>query len=145
MIVKCINTTGALLPSASLFDGYGITADTSWDISPEKEYCVFAITNLRGFNYYYILEDGRQDAPSLVPSLLFETVDNSIPEGWSYEQESQGDQVEDFYFMIASKEWIDDPMFLEKLFDNEPVECEMFKAQIEACERNMAKRKGNCP
>lgn len=141
MIVKCINTTGASLPSESLFDGYGITADASWDISPGKEYCVFAITNLRGFNYYYILEDGRQDAPSLVPSLLFETVDNSIPADWSYRQESRGEKVEDFYFMIASKEWIDDPAFLEKLFDDEPAECEIFKAQIKECERNMAKRK----
>jgi hypothetical protein len=129
MQVKCIGNRGNLLPEGQKDAQIGITDASSWDIQAGTLYDVYGITLFRGYTYYYVLEEGRNDAPSMIPALLFEIVDHRIPADWSYNQFNQGPSADRFSFLMGPQIWIDDPMFLENLIDGDPDAEAVFRRQ----------------
>lgn len=130
MIVKCIDSTGAVLPEEFWNASYGITRDTRYDLTVGETYLVLAITNLLGYNFFYVLEDGVTAGPTLVPSLLFEVVDGRMSRHWQYKQRLDGPGLSSYFFMIGFPEWIEDGVFLENLIDGLAPEVSRFNEQL---------------
>lgn len=95
-----------------------------------KNYLVLAVTNLLGYNFFYVLEDGVSDSPSLVPSLLFKVVDGRLSRHWQYRQQVRGDDVQGYFYMLSFPEWSNEGMFLENLIDGMAPEVSRFKEQL---------------
>jgi hypothetical protein len=129
MRVKCIGNRGNLLPSGQKDPQIGITDASTWDVQAGGLYDVFGITLFRGYTYYYVLEEGREDAPSMVPALLFEIVDHRLPADWAYNQFNLGTTPDRFSFLLGPRIWIDEPMFLENLIDGEAEAESVFRQQ----------------
>lgn len=134
MIVKCIANVGDALPEACRHPDYGLTRDTRYDLTVGKEYLVLAITNLLGYNFFYVLEDDVDDAPALVPAPLFEVVDGRISRHWQYRQDIRGEHLQDFFYMLSFPEWVEDGPFLENLIDGAGEEVEIFQRQLRRLE-----------
>lgn len=138
MIVECIASTGAALPEEFCNASYGITRTTRYDLTVGETYLVLAITNLLGYNFFYVLEDGVEDRPTLVPSLLFEVVDARMSRHWKYKQQLDGQRLSDYFFLIACPEWIEDSLFLENLIDGLSPQVSRFNEQLKMLREEFA-------
>lgn len=137
MIVRCIETTGDALPSASRDPLQGIDMDTVFAVSQEREYPVYAVTVLLGITWYYVMDDDRHPWPTWVPAPLFDVVDGSLPSSWrlGYFRFARDDQ----YPILSFPEWAQDHQFYERLVDGDPVAVEVFshrRVEVEALPRN---------
>jgi hypothetical protein len=130
MMVRCVSSSGRILPEEFCNTQYGITRSTRYNLTEGRIYLVLAITNIIGYNFFYILEDGATDNPTPVPSPLFEIVDGRMSRHWKYQQELRGQHLANYFFLIALPEWIEDKMFLENLMDGSPPQVLRFGEQV---------------
>lgn len=117
MIVRCISSSGKMLPPSALDASAGVTAETEFEVSPGQLYPVHAIATNRGIAWYYVPDDVDLPWPTWAPASLFEIVDGSLPESWIAGYFRWPDEERLF---ISFPEWASDHYFYERLVDGDP-------------------------
>jgi len=129
MKVRAIMNTSVGLPD-SLRSGGVVRAREEYAISVGREYVVYAITVADGHIWFYIVDDDQHPWPLWHPGPLFEIVDRRISKHWVFGYQPTKDDILTGSAVpgaeFAFPEWIDEPMFLERLTDNESREAEIF-------------------
>lgn len=124
MIVRCLETTGHVLPIASHDPLQGVDADTVFAVTRGRDYYVYAITVFLGLTWYYLMDDDGHPWPTWVPAPLFDVIDGSLPPSWrvGYFRFSRDNQ----YPILSFPEWAQDHQFYERLVDRDPGAVETF-------------------
>ena len=92
-------------------------SDGQLDLDIGEEYQVYGVVFRDNSPWYYICSDLDSLSLSPYPFELFEISDARLPSYWRFS--SRG--------VVAFEEWANDPTFLERLIDNDPVAMEIFK------------------
>lgn len=124
MIVRCISSTGAVLPVNARDPLLGVDSDTEFPITIGHTYPVYAVTVLLGIAWYYILNDDGQPWPKWTPAPLFDITDGSFPSSWRFGYFRFS--MEDQYPIISFPEWSSDHGFYERLVDGEEEAVQVF-------------------
>lgn len=122
MIVKCIENTGKNLPK-ELVSFHGWNREMEFvKVTIGKEYVVYAIVYIENHPFYMICGDDYDglyvNYPELVPSVLFEVIDNSKSIFWI------SNKTKD----IGFKEIIDDEFFYGNLIEGEEENIKIFSS-----------------
>jgi hypothetical protein len=127
MIVRCIANTGDVLPPASRDPSRGFDVGTEFPVTVGRSYEVFAMTNVVGIAWFYVMDDHGEPWPTWMPSPLFEVVDGRLPSSWQvgYFRFSRDDQ----YPILSFPEWARDHSFYERLVDGEEEAVRVFDSR----------------
>jgi hypothetical protein len=133
MIVRCVRNLADSLPSSTYDSRIGITTGTTFPVTVDRRYAVYAVTVFRGCTWYYILNDDGHAWPTWTPAPLFDITDGSLPASWilGYHRSSREDQNP----MLSFPEWATDHYFYERLVDGDPDTVRVFatrRAEVEA-------------
>lgn len=123
MIVKCIDNKGVNLP-IELFSHYGWHKNMNFEqISIGKPYVVYAIVHLNNIPFYLVcsdIYDGKYITyPSLLPSGLFEIIQNHHSRMWCLKKNSKD---------IGFKEILYDEYFYGNLVEGHENEVRIFQS-----------------
>jgi hypothetical protein len=121
MRVKCNFNTGRSLPDDLIDESWGLNRSTSFPLIECKEYNVYAMTVVKGYIWYYICDETYTFYPVWRPSPLFSLTCPRFSRHWILVYHSE------FTPMIAFRQWIDDPLYYERLVDGEDVAVNVFK------------------
>lgn len=128
MRVRAVANTGAALPDSALREGH-VYSEQLFMLTLGREYVVYAMTVDSGHPWFYIVDDDLHPWPMWHPGPLFELVDGRVSRYWVFgyaprDDDAQGRAVPNAEF--AFPEWIREPMFLDRLTDNEQPEVSVF-------------------
>jgi hypothetical protein len=104
------------------------------EVTEGKEYVVYAVLidpRASWLEWFYIIDDLDLGFPTWYPSCVFEVTDSSLPKIWFYgslwisepKLEGQPRQI-----LLANREWVEDPLFYERLTDGEAEEVRVFES-----------------
>ena len=121
MRVLCEITNVFDLPNPALIERvrkYIRLSDGELNLEKSKEYLVLGIIYRDSFPWCFLCLDDDDDYPTAYPLELFKVVDDKMSSYWrlSYFKNSNGDMEKSFLF----SEWAEDPLFYEKLLDDDP-------------------------
>ena len=122
MIVKCVENTGKNLPK-ELFSYHGWNREMEFvKVTIGKKYVVYAIKYFLGHPFYMICGDDYDglyiNYPELVPSVLFEVIDNSESIFWISNRKKD----------IGFKEIIEDEFFYGNLLEGDEENVKIFSS-----------------
>src|SRR3989339_1517063 len=121
MIIKCIDNTGRDLP-LELFSHRGWNKEMKFhEITIGKKYIVYAISYVEDHPFYMICGDDYDgqyvNYPSLLPSILFEIIDETKSKFWVTETKDNLDFESGKNSDVGFKEFLKDEYFYGKLVE----------------------------
>jgi hypothetical protein len=103
---------------------------TDWYLTPAKEYIVYAVSCHEGMTWYYVVDDHNLWFPIMKPAPLFEITDPRSSASWrvtfKYGRDWKTKDHSIETLLLAFEEWCADPMYYERLADNNPPEVAVF-------------------
>ncbi len=137
MIVRCVRTKISEFPftSEEHLDYFrrrlrGSQVEKGFDdLIVGKEYVVYAITESRGYPFYFVETSDRPFFDyHLEPGPCFEIVDSTVSKYWHYNSDVYTSETvgEIFHSALAIKEWFKEFDFLHRLIDTKPHEIEIW-------------------
>lgn len=132
MKVKCIANSGINLPP-QLFSHYGWNKEMEFhEITISKEYVVYAIMFIEDHPFYMICGDDYDgqyvNYPSLLPSVLFEIIDESKSKFWVIETKDKFKVKSGRNTDVGFRELIKDEYFYGNLVEGYENEVKIFSS-----------------
>lgn len=132
MKVKCIDNSGTNLPP-QLFSHYGWNKEMEFhEITIDKKYVVYAILYIEDNPFYMICGDDYDgqyvNYPSLLPSVLFEIIDETKSKFWVIETKVNINVESSKNTDIGFKELFKDEYFYGKLVEGYENEVKIFSS-----------------
>jgi hypothetical protein len=115
MRVRCMSKLASTLPPEYLNLQHGYGADHVFHLTEGREYVVFAVTSFLGGPWIYIADDEFSYYPVWHPTPLFAIVDGRLSETWRAGVQGFGRQE----WIFAYQEWAEDPLYYERLVNQE--------------------------
>jgi len=122
MKVRCLTIDPEQFPLDAPFKdafwrapGMSSVSNTFDDVVVGQTYVVYAINVLAGFPYYYVRRGHRGDDWGFAPSLCFEMLDARPSRLWRCGVDYTRRKTPKF--LLAIKEWVEEPSFFERLVD----------------------------
>jgi len=106
-----------------------------------KEYVVYGITLNLGYLWYYICDEDYSYYPIWNPSPLFGIVDSRLSSFWRIGMCSVG-HAKLAMPIIAFAEWVDDPLFYDRLTNGEKDAVVVFKKYKQLMDGNLVDSRG---
>jgi hypothetical protein len=129
MRIRAISNRAATLPESVLTSGL-VRREQEYPVTIGREYTVFAITVEVSHVWFYIVDDDQHPWPLWYPGPLFELSDPRLSRYWKFGYRPRDDESRTGRpragAEFAFPEWIDQPMFLERLTDNLEPEVSVF-------------------
>jgi hypothetical protein len=138
MIVKCIHSNIKQLTNRETIERlnqWKHISKSSNRLIIGEEYYIFAIVQSKNSSLWYYIDTDNDDYPRPYPAEFFEIIDNTIPHGWKVVTEKSDHAVRLFYISFA--EWADDPLFHEKLVDDDEKAIMIYQKQLKIAQNTM--------